>query len=252
MELQLSLPWLEAFLLTSVRVAAFMVIAPPLNHGAIPALTKSGIGLALTLAISPVTTDGYVPQSTGAFITSLALEAVVGALLGFFVYLIFAAIHAAGGMLDQMSGLAMGQTFDPSSGITGAQFTRLFAMAATVMMFTSGAYQPIVAGLARTYQGIPLGAGLSMDEPAQGLIEAFSGMFIGAVQIGGPLLAVLFLTDISLALLTKVAPSMNLFAVGFPLKIGITLSMAATVFVAIPAAIAALTDQAVSLLVGVG
>lgn len=251
MEFTLPLAWLEGYLLTSVRMLAFLAVAPPFSHGAIVAMVKAVIGLGLALAVAPVTTAGYVPQDTGGFITSLTLEAVVGAMLGFLVFLVFAAIQSAGALVDQMSGLSMAQTFDPQSGITGAQFTRLFAMAATVMMFSSGAYQPIIAGLARTYDAIPLGAGLDLSDPASALITGFSQMFIGAIQIGGPLLAVLFLTDIGLALLTKVAPSMNLFAVGFPLKILVTLALGGTVFIAVPTAVAALTEDAVDLLLGV-
>ena len=60
-------------------------------------------------------------------------------------------------------------------------------------------------------------------------------MFLAAVQIAGPLLVVLFLADAGLGLLTRVAPALNAFALGFPLKILLTLTLAAVVFVALPA-----------------
>jgi flagellar biosynthetic protein FliR len=71
------------------------------------------------------------------------------------------------------------------------------------------------------------------------------------VQIAGPLLVVLFLADAGLGLLTRVAPALNAFALGFPLKILLTVSLAAVVFVAMPSVVSSLTGEAVGLLTGV-
>ncbi len=66
------------------------------------------------------------------------------------------------------------------------------------------------------------------------MIAAVTGMFLAAVQIAGPLLVVLFLADVGLGLLTRVAPALNAFALGFPLKILLTLTLAGFVFLALP------------------
>jgi flagellar biosynthetic protein FliR len=71
------------------------------------------------------------------------------------------------------------------------------------------------------------------------------------VQIAGPLLVVLFLADAGLGLLTRVAPALNAFALGFPLKIFLTVTLAAVVFVAMPTVVSSLTGEAVGLLTGV-
>ena len=66
----------------------------------------------------------------------------------------------------------------------------------------------------------------------------------------GPLIAVLFLADVGLGLLTRVAPALNAFALGFPLKIFLTVTLAAVVFVAMPSVVSSLTGEAVGLLTG--
>jgi flagellar biosynthesis protein FliR len=71
------------------------------------------------------------------------------------------------------------------------------------------------------------------------------------VQIAGPLLVVLFLADAGLGLLTRVAPALNAFAMGFPLKILLTITLASIVFIALPWIVASLTGQALSVLSGV-
>jgi flagellar biosynthetic protein FliR len=76
-------------------------------------------------------------------------------------------------------------------------------------------------------------------------------MFLASVQIAGPLLIVLFLADAGLGLLTRVAPALNAFALGFPLKIAITVVLSSVVFVALPAIVSSLTGSAVQALLGV-
>jgi flagellar biosynthetic protein FliR len=76
-------------------------------------------------------------------------------------------------------------------------------------------------------------------------------MFLAAVQIAGPLLVVLFLADAGLGLLTRVAPALNAFALGFPLKILLTVILGAIVFVALPRIVSSLTGQAVDSIMGV-
>ncbi|TFD21724.1 flagellar biosynthetic protein FliR [Cryobacterium sp. TMS1-13-1] len=251
MEFVLNYAWIEAVMLSGVRMVAFIVIAPPFSYNAIPLRIKGMLAVAFALAMSPRVADGYVSQNTAGFMGALVLEIVVGALLGFLVYLIFAAVQSAGGLIDMFSGFQMAQGFDPQSMVNGAQFTRLFQMTALALMFASGAYQLIIGGLARSFTAIPLGGGIDFADPAQALIAAVTQMFLASVQIAGPLLVVLFLADAGLGLLTRVAPALNAFALGFPLKILITLTLAATVFVALPQIVSSLTGEALDALMGV-
>jgi flagellar biosynthetic protein FliR len=82
-------------------------------------------------------------------------------------------------------------------------------------------------------------------------VGAVSQMFLASVQIAGPLIVVLFLADAGLGLLTRVAPALNAFALGFPLKILLTLMLIVVVFVALPGIVSSLTGHAVDTLMGV-
>jgi flagellar biosynthetic protein FliR len=251
MEFSLNLAWIEATMLAGVRMIAFIVIAPPFSYNAIPLRIKGMLALGLALVVSPRATDGYVSSTTAEFFGALVLEILVGGILGFLVYIVFAAVQSAGGLVDMFSGFSMAQGFDPQSMVNGAQFTRLFQMTALALLFASGGYQLIIGGLIRTFSAIPLGGGLDLAAPVQALIAATTQMFLAAVQIAGPLLVVLFLADAGLGLLTRVAPALNAFALGFPLKILITLILASTVFIALPRIVSNLTGQAVDALMGV-
>lgn len=110
------------------------------------------------------------------------------------------------------------------------------------------AYQLIIAGLARSFNALPVGGGLTLD--AELLVTGVSQMFLAALQIAGPLVVVLFLADVGLGLLTRVAPQLNAFALGFPLKILITLTMGTFLYLGLPGVVSSLTDRALDLMGG--
>lgn len=251
MSATLDFGWIEAVMLASVRIVVFLVIAPPFSHNAIPLRVKAMLSIGLALAVSPLVTPGYVPQSTSGYLGALVLEVVVGGVLGFLVMVVFSAVQSAGNLIDLFGGFQLAQGLDPQSMVNGAQFTRLFHMTALALLIASGGYQLIITGLIRSYAALPLGGGLDLASPVESVTAAVSQMFLAAVQIAGPLLVVLFLADAGLGLLTRVAPALNAFALGFPLKILLTVILGAIVFVALPRIVSSLTGQAVDSIMGV-
>ena len=252
MSITIDQAWLEAVMLAGVRMVAFLIIAPPFSYNAFPARVKAMLAIGLALAVAPQVSEGYTNLGTAAYVTSLVLEFVVGAVLGFLVLIVFSAVQSAGQLIDLFGGFSLAQGFDPQSMVNGAQFTRMFQITALALLFVSDGYQLIIGGLARSFTALPLAGGIDLSEPAQAMISAVSQMFVAAVQIAGPLLVVLFLADAGLGLLTRVAPALNAFALGFPLKILLTLTLVSVVFVALPRIVSVLVQQIVRTLAGVG
>ncbi len=244
--------WLEVLLLASVRMTAFLVVAPPFAHQAFPARIKAMLGVGLGLAVTSRVSGGYTAKDTAGFFTAVVLELATGLVLGFLVLLVFAAVQSAGSLIDLFSGFQMAQAFDPQMMVNGAQFTRLLQMAALALLFASDGYQLVIAGLTGSFTALPLAGGLDLAQPVQAMTSAVTGMFLAAVQIAGPLLVVLFLADVGLGLLTRVAPALNAFSLGFPLKIMLTLSLAAFLFLALPRIVSTLAGQAAKTVLGVG
>ncbi|MCQ1948284.1 MULTISPECIES: flagellar biosynthetic protein FliR [unclassified Arthrobacter] len=252
MNITLDQDWIEAFLLASVRMVAFLVIAPPFSYNAFPARIKAMLGLGLGLAIAPQVSEGYNALSTGAFFMAIVMELLVGFVLGFLVMVVFSAVQSAGNLIDTFGGFQLAQAFDPQSMVNGAQFTRIFQITALALLFASDGYQLIIGGLLRSFTALPLTGGLDLSSPVSALTAAVSQMFLASVQIAGPLLVVLFLADAGLGLLTRVAPALNAFALGFPLKILLTLSLASVVFLALPRIVSGLVSTIERALTGVG
>ncbi|WP_336645787.1 flagellar biosynthetic protein FliR [Microbacterium sp. USHLN186] len=252
MHIPIDFAWLEATMLAGVRITAFVMIAPPFSYGAIPRRIKAMLAMALALAVSGVVTPGYVNLDTAGFLGALTLQVLTGAVLGFLVFVCFSAVQAAGSLIDVFGGFQLAQGFDPQAMINGAQFTRLFHLTALALLFASGGYQVVLGGLARSFDAVPVDGVFDLASPAEMLVDGVVQMFLGAVQIAGPLLLVLFLADAGLGLITRVAPALNAFAMGFPIKILLTLVLAGFTFVALPGIVNALTSDALRMMQGVG
>jgi flagellar biosynthetic protein FliR len=252
MELSIDADRLEATMLAGVRLVAFFVIAPPFSYRAFPGTVKVILGLGLAIGVAPRVAVGYEQLETGPFLLALLTQLVVGLSLGFLVFLVFAAVQSAGALIDLFGGFTLAQAFDPQSQVNGAQFTRLFQMTALALLFTSGGYQLIVGGLVRSFDAVPLTGTFAVDGLASMLVTAMSQMFLATLQIAGPLVVVLFLADVGLGLLTRVAPALNAFQMGFPIKIGLTVLFAGALFMALPSVVSSLTGDAVEAITGRG
>jgi flagellar biosynthesis protein FliR len=229
-----------AFILALVRASAWLFVAPPFNTTMIPNTVKVGVAAALSLAAAHHITNPALPNETGAFITSLVVQALVGFTLGMFTLLLVNALQAAGQFVDLFAGFSLSAIYDPYNGAQAAIFGRFYELLATTLLFTTDAYLILVNGFFRSFDVIPAG-GLSMSTISSLLTRNMGEFLVAAIEIAGPILACLFLAEITLGLLARAAPNLNVFALAFPLRVVIALVVVA---VALP-----LTSPALSNLV---
>jgi flagellar biosynthetic protein FliR len=258
MGLTIPLASLEVVMLAGVRIAAFLMIAPPFAGRTIPGTVKAMLAMGLGLLAAPRATAAAGPlvgtsvaSGTATFIGDLLMQVVIGGALGFLVAMVFAAVQSAGNLIDLFGGFQLAAAFDPLSQTSSAQFSRLYTMTAIVLLFASDAHHMIIAGLVRSFDALPLGTPLNLAAVGQAATDGLTNLFLAALQVAGPLIVVLFLADVGLGLLTRVAPALNAFALGFPLKILLTVSLGVTAYLALPQIVSSLTDSAVTTMLGV-
>jgi len=233
---------LAALLLASTRATGFIALAPPFNNAGIPRVVKGALALAMALVAFPHITSTIPEVTTGFLVVSAVTEAIIGAALGFVVQVLFSAVQLAGDIIDVTGGFSLQPAYDPLSLNTSGVIGRLHYLLAITLLFTSGGHLLLVRGFVTSYQGLPVGASLPTEQLGSALITAFSMMFLAAIQIAGPMVAVLLLADVALALLSKAAPALNIFSFGFPVKIMITLTLLGLTFPLLPTALDALLD----------
>ncbi len=240
---------LIAILLGAVRVGAWMVVSPPFNSRMIPARVKALLSVGLALPVAGQLQGTLPDLSTGALIATAAEQVVVGAALGFVTLLFFAAIQAAGDMLDLFGGFSLAQAYDPLSQSQNSVFGRFYNLLAVTLLFATEGHLMVLRGFLQSFETLPIDGDLSIQAVNRFLTAGVGDFFLAALQIAGPLIAVLFLTDMAFGLLNRAAPALNAFGLGFPAKIFLTLSLSGTAIAVLPRALDSLVDKAVSAVV---
>ena len=236
------MPTLLGLLLGSVRSAAWLMVSPPFATRMVPGTVKAVLAVALALPVATQIGPAVPELSTGALISAVVLQVVTGAALGFVTYLLFAAIQAAGDLIDLFGGFTLAQAYDPMSMSQSSIFGRFHQLLGLVLLFVTDAHLVIVAGFLRSYEAIPVTEGVAMDVTADALLDGISQFFLAALEIAGPMVVVLFLADVALGLLTRVSPQLNAFALGFPIKIFLTLALIGFTFPLLPGAVEGISD----------
>lgn len=245
MNIQVSTPLLIAFLLATVRTSAWIVIVPAFGPRTIPPLAKAGLSMALAFPVAHHLAAQAPPPEVGPMLAAILMNVAAGLTLGIVTLLLFSAIRGAGELIDYFGGFSLTQAFDPMALQNDSIFARLNDLLAVTLLFASDGYLIIVNGLLKSYDAFPLHGVPPLRELQALVTQDVSTFMISSLEIAGPLLAVLVLADVGLGLLTKAAPTLNVFSLGFPLKILITLSLVGVTFVALPEAISALLDKIV-------
>jgi flagellar biosynthetic protein FliR len=214
---------LFSFLLTFVRISLVVFMLPLFGADNVPRTIKGAICMVFTLAIFPHISfaGGLMPAATWQIVIMILSEFILGFTMGMVIRFTFAGIQSGGELLAMQMGFSMATVADPAS---GGQQTVLGHLLYTVAMLTFLALSGhlfLFKSLADTFQYIPPGGLVLTPFFVTEVLALSSGIFILAVKIAGPLVAVLFFIELTLALMARAAPQMNLLIIGFPLKIGV-------------------------------
>ncbi|GAA4111908.1 flagellar biosynthetic protein FliR [Nocardioides fonticola] len=239
---------LLALLLASLRIIAWLAVVPPFSTRAVPAMAKVVLGLGLSFAVAPTLGASTIPVDTPGLIMVVVTQVLIGLAMGFLTSLLFAAVAAAGSVIDVFGGFALAQGFDPLGMQMNTVFGKFHQMLATMLLFATGGHLLVLGGLLRSFELLPLGDSPDVSGGNDLLVRAFTVFFVTTVQIALPMVAVLFVVDLGLALMTKVAPQLNAINVMFPAKIGLTLLLLGLSFPVLPTVVRRLTELSLQLM----
>ncbi len=212
-----------SFLLTLMRVSFVVFLMPFYSGEYIPTQVKAAFSIVLTMAIWPYLTfpGELLPGHPIGIITMMLGEAVLGLMLGLCVYFVFAGIQTAGEIMGFQMGFTMVTLADPLSGTQVSITSHLLYMVSFLVFLALDGHLHLLRALADSFTLIPPG-GLRVTGPLTGsMVELSAGMFFLAVKIAAPVIAALFMVELTLALMGRAAPQMNLLTMGFPIKIAV-------------------------------
>lgn len=221
---------LTAFALAVVRATAWLVVSPPFNTKLVPNTVKAGIAVALALSAAPHITSQEIDLTTGPFVAALLAQVLTGLAMGMLTALLFHAIQAAGSMVDLVAGYSLAMMYDPLGDAQTAVFGRAYQLLGITLIFVTNLHMVIVAGFIRSFEVVPI-EGFSIPQIASAFTSHLGTFFVASLEVAGPVMACLFLTELALGLLSRAAPSLNIFALAFPIRVGVTFLVVA---IAIP------------------
>ena len=212
--------WYGSVFWPLTRILALFASAPVLSHQAIPLRAKVGIALAITLAVAPVVSS---PPLAGLLeargFVQLAHNILIGLALGFAIRIVFVGVELAGQLVGLQIGLSFSGYFNPDSRDPENVVSNFMSLLVLLMFLALDGHLILLSALVDSFRVFPAEAvGYTPIEPLA-LVRAASDIFAIALTICLPILAVMLLVNVVLGVMARVAPQLNLFAVGFPLTV---------------------------------
>jgi flagellar biosynthetic protein FliR len=218
------------YVLVFARIASALSILPILGSQSYPAQVKIGLSLLFSFLLMPTlkTTNVAEASSVLFLLMDISKEIVVGLLLGFLASMLFAGIELAGQLIAIQMGFGMVNVLDPQSFQQVSLISQVKVLIASMLFIAIDGHHFLLEGLYQSFTAVPLLGAKFPREIFEINMHVGAMIFISAVKIGAPVIVTLLLTSVSLGLVARAVPQMNVFFVGMPLKIG--LGMAAMSF----------------------
>lgn len=217
------LPSLTVLLLIIARVSAFFVVLPLFSHRTIPASHRIAFAVVLSWMMY-YTLDVEPFEINGDYILLIIKEVIFGLFIGLLAYIIMSAVQIAGGFIDFQMGFAMANVIDPQTGAQSPLIGQFLNTLALLLLLALNGHHLLLDGIFYSYQFMPM----EMIWPAFGqenyvefIMKTFAGVFAVAFQMSIPIVATLFLVDIALGITARTVPQLNIFVIGYPIKIAV-------------------------------
>lgn len=210
----------ELYLLILVRVASFIYTAPFFSMSNVPTRTKLGLAVFVSYIIMCVFPEqSYSYDGVIGYAILVLKESAVGLSIGFCASLCIQAIHFAGHIVDVNIGLAMATMYDPATKMQVNLSGQLYYYVTIMLMIVSGLHRFLIQAIVDTYTIIPVGAAIVRPTMYNTVIGFIADYFVIGFRIALPVFITIMLMSCILGIMAKIAPQMNMFAIGMQMKI---------------------------------
>jgi flagellar biosynthetic protein FliR len=213
------------FLLIFTRIIVLASVAPLLNSTAIPGIARIALAFFAAFFVFPgVARAGYpIPENVLAYVLLLLGEGMIGLTIGFLLVAFFAVFQTAGQFFSLQMGFGASQVFDPLAQVSIPLTGQFFNMIAMLIFVTIEGFQKIfLTGVLYSFRSMrAIDFVIHRNDVVRLVVSSLSSLFQQAMVLALPILGTLFLASVTMGLLAKAAPQMNLLMLGFPLNIGL-------------------------------
>lgn len=211
--------WMAQYLWPFVRIGACIMTAPIFGANFVPARQRIVLAGAITLLVAPLLPQPAVAPFSAAGIVITVQQVVIGVVIGFVLQIIFDALAMGGQLLANSMGLSFAFNVDPLRGASTPVLAQLYMLLVTLTFLALNGHLAVIETLVDGFRTLPLAAtGLG----AEGIWQVVSWggqMFRGALTVALPGMTALLIVNLAFGVVSRAAPTLNLFAIGFPITL---------------------------------
>jgi len=216
---------LIVFLLIFVRITSVFLSAPVFNFRGIPKIYKLGLSGLLALILTPVVQPTVGEITIGIIPVTILIfkEILTGISIAIVLTFLFAGVQLAGEYVGVDMGFYIAQEIDPSLNQQVSVITNLNNLIAMLIFLIIDGHLFLIEALAQSYRILPIGDWQISSLAIQKIMRLSAEVFVIGVKISAPAFVTLFLTSVAMSIVARAVPQMNIFFVGFPLRIAMGL-----------------------------
>ncbi len=215
------------FIFVFLRIGAMLIMIPVFGEASVPLRVKGGLTILIALLVSPsIHTDITFLNTEGeiiALVIAMVGEILIGIIIGFAAKIIFAGIQFAGDTIGVQMGFSIVNVLDPVSNAQISIISEFQYLVAVLVYLAIDAHHMFIYAIVDSYRTIPAFGYHFSASLMQSIITFSKGLFLTAIKVSAPIMAVLLFTNVALGVVARTVPQINIFAVGFPLQIAIGL-----------------------------
>jgi flagellar biosynthetic protein FliR len=211
--------WVAQGFFPFARIGACLMVAPMFGARFVPARTRIILAVAITALVVPlIPAPQIAPFSPQGFVV-LFQQLLIGVALGFALQVVFDALGLAGQLLANSMGLSFAFNVDPLRGTSTPALGQLYIILATLTFLALGGHVALIEMLVAGLYGLPIGTSGLGQEGLWSLILWGGQLFAGAIAVALPGITALLIVNLAFGVVSRAAPALNLFAVGFPVSL---------------------------------
>lgn len=214
--------WFHGWLWPFLRISAVLLAAPIFGARGVPVRVRIGLAVAITSVVVPLIDDvsNIAPASAQGIILAIQ-QVTLGLLIGLTLRMVFIAFEVAGHVISQLMGLSFASMIDPQNGTQVPVISQFYIIMATLVFLSLDGHLILIKMLVESFSSIPITETIVTRNDLWQIINWAGWLFSAAVLIALPSVAAMMVVNLSFGVMTRAAPQLNIFAVGFPLMIGI-------------------------------
>ncbi len=210
--------WVGQYILPFARIGAFFSVIPIIGAQLVPPRVRLLLAIAITVLVAPMITN--VASNNPFSVSGLLLlvsQLLLGVMMGFLVQLFFQVFILAGQMIAMQNGLGFATLLDPMNGVQVVSISQLLIILANLLYLSMNGHLILIHQIVESFQILPMNLFNVSAEQFYEVVMQGSWLFKSALMISLPSIVALLFVNLSIGVMTRVAPQLNIFSIGFPL-----------------------------------